>query len=141
MNTVLAIVGAAAMIALFVAFESWQRKRKLERAFAGRASLGSEQFYEAYFKERGIPFHIVSGVRSILEELLSADLSRLVDSDDFSKNLSFFWDFDSMADVEIVCALEERFAIKISDAEAEQTKTIADIVDLVHSKSSAPNAA
>jgi acyl carrier protein len=61
-------------------------------------------------------------------------MSRLADNDDFSKNLSFFWDFDSMADVEIVCALEEKFGIKISDEEAEKAHTISEIVNLVYSK-------
>lgn len=77
---------------------------------------------------------MVVGVGTILEEQLSADLSRLRDTDDLSKNLAFFWDFDSLADVEIVCALEERFGIKISDEEAERTKTVADIVHLVQTK-------
>jgi acyl carrier protein len=106
----------------------------MEAVFAGRQPLTPMEFYERHFRERGVAPEVVVGVRSILEEQLGADLSRLRDSDDFSKNLSFFWDFDSMADVEVVCALEERFNIKLSDQEAQGAKTVADIVQLVQAK-------
>jgi acyl carrier protein len=135
------IAGAVALIAALAAFEAWRKRRTIEATFSGRPSLRPEQFYEAYFKENGVPVQVVTGVRSILEEELGADMSRLVDTDDFSKNLSFFWAFDSMADVSIVCALEEKFGIKISDAEAEQTRTVADIIALVQSKLGAHSAA
>jgi acyl carrier protein len=39
-----------------------------------------------------------------------------------------------LADVQIVCALEERFGIKISDEEAQHAKTVAEIVHLVQRK-------
>jgi acyl carrier protein len=61
-------------------------------------------------------------------------MSRLNLDDDFSQNLSFFWDYDSMANVEIICSLEEKFKIKILDKEAEETKTVNDIVNLVARK-------
>lgn len=140
MSIVLTIAGVVASIAVLVAIDIWRKKRKIEAAFMGRPSLRPEQFYEAYFKEKSVPLHVVVGIRSVLEEELDADMSRLVDTDDFSKNLSFFWAFDSMADVSVVCALEKRFGIKISDAEAEQTRTVADIVALVQSKCGAQSA-
>ena len=74
------------------------------------------------------------GVKKVLEAQLDTDLSRMVDSDDFSNNLSFFWDFDSMADVEVVCALEQEFKIKITDEEAENSQTVREIVELVWRK-------
>ncbi len=73
-------------------------------------------------------------MRKILEDELDADLSRLSVEDDFSQNLSFFWAYDSMADVEIVTRLEEEFRIKITDAEAGRTHTVEDIVNLVWNK-------
>lgn len=112
----------------------------MESAFAGREPLQMEQFYERFFRERGASFDVVKGVREILEVELDADMSRLADTDDFSKNLNFFWDFDSMANVEIVCSLEKRFAITIADEEAESTKTVGDIVELVSRKIGTPNA-
>lgn len=134
MKTVLALLAGAGLVAALVRVDSLRRAKKIEAAFAGRKALAPEAFYEAHFKSHGVPLAVVVGVRTILEEQLSADLSRLRDTDDFSKNLAFFWDFDSLADVEIVCALEERFGIKISDQEAERTKTVADIVHLVQTK-------
>lgn len=134
MNIILGIAALVVLLLINYRLEPWQKKRKIERVFSGREPQTSEQFYDRYFKEQGIPFYIVDGVRNILEKQLSADLSCLADRDDFSKNLSFFWDFDSMAAVEIVCALEEKFGIKITDSEAEKTLTINDIVKLVNSK-------
>ena len=61
-------------------------------------------------------------------------MSRLRAEDDFSKNLSFFWDFDSLADVEIVLAIQEHFRIEIPDSEAEQTHTVSELVQLVSGK-------
>ena len=56
------------------------------------------------------------------------------DTDDFSKELAFFWDIDSLADVEIVQALEQEFHVTITDAEAVAMKTLRDIVLGVHAK-------
>lgn len=119
--------------------ERYRRSRKIEAVFADREQLSPKQFYERFFAANGVPFNVVQGVREILEEQLGADMSRLIDKDDFSKNLSFFWDFDSMANVEIVCALEERFSIKIENAEAERTHTVRDIVNLVCDKIGVPH--
>ena len=107
------------------------KKKKIEEAFAGRPPLDERTFYETYFESRGVPFFVVSKVRQILESELGADLSRLSAADDFSRNLSFFWDYESAAAVEIVVRLENEFEIKITDAEAQQTTTIDDIVNLV----------
>ncbi|MGZ5031008.1 MAG: hypothetical protein ACXWAT_13895 [Methylobacter sp.] len=117
-----------------VKYTNWQRTKKIEIAFAQRRQRSTAEFYEAFFREQGVPEEIVSGVKCILEEQLSADLSKLIISDDFSKNLSFFWDYDSMADVEIIYALEKRFTIKITDEEAVNAHTAKDIVDLVWRK-------
>jgi len=111
-----------------------EKKKKIEKAFADRPQQSPTDFYASFFRSTGIPEHVVVGVRNILEEQLDADLSRMVDSDDFSKNLSFFWEFDSMADVEVVCALEQEFQIKITDEEAANAQTVRDIVDLVWRK-------
>ena len=55
-------------------------------------------------------------------------------NDDFKKNLSFFWEYDSMADVEIVIRIEKEFSIKISDHEVWETFTVEDLVNLVWGK-------
>lgn len=128
------IVAAVVLMAVLVRMDSSRKAKKVEAVFAGRESLVPDQFYERYFRDKGVSIDVVNGVRAILEEQLGADMSRLADTDDFSRNLSFFWDFDSMANVEIVCSLEERFAITITDEEAESTKTVGDIVGLVTRK-------
>ena len=125
------VVGIAIFAVVLSRSETRKRNRKFEAVFSGRERLAVDQFYEKYFKDNGVPLRVVAGVRKILEEQLLADMSRLTDTDDFSKNLNFFFYFDSMADVEIACALEKEFVINISDDEAEKTKTINDIVQLV----------
>jgi acyl carrier protein len=112
-------------------YESRAKRKKFEEAFAGREPLDEKTFYETYFQSRGVPADVVIKVRHILEEVLDADLSRLKVEDDLTKNLSFFFQYDSMADVELVERLEEEFSIKIADAEAEKTRTVEDIVNLV----------
>lgn len=120
--------------------QNLRRAKKIDAAFAGRESLAPDEFYARYFQEKGISLDIVEGVRTVLEEQLSADMSRLSDVDDFSKNLSFFWEFDSMADVEVVCAFEDHFGISISDSEAQNACTVDDIIRLVAAKREALNA-
>lgn len=134
MKLLLFITAGVIGILGFGLLEGRSKKKKIESVFAGRPQRTAADFYTSFFTESGIPEEIVSGVREVLEEILGADLSRINDSDDFSKNLAFFWDFDSMADVEIVCDLEERFSIKITDEEAVATHTVRDIVELVWRK-------
>lgn len=102
--------------------------------FGSRESLAPDDFFDHYFAEPKYRREIVVGVREILEQILDSDLSFLRDSDDFSQNLSFFWDFDSMANVELVQAIEGRFNIRIEDNEATQTSTVRQLIDLVHAK-------
>lgn len=138
MDWLIPIVLAIAITAVIaIPLGLWQtraKRKKIEETFGNRQPLDEREFYERYFESRGIPFFVVSKVREILEDELNADLSRLSVEDDFSRNLSFFWEYDSMADVEIVTRLEEEFRIKITNAEAEQTRTVEDIVNLVWSK-------
>lgn len=110
------------------------QETELETAFKDREPLTTNEFYNKYYKEKGIPFHVVNGVKHILETELGADLSRLSNKDDFSKNLSFFWDFDSLADVAIVVSLEKFFSIKIEDSDAESMHTIDDIIYCITKK-------
>ncbi len=133
MQWLFVVLGIIAVVA-FARSEKWRRNKKLEATFAGRPSLSPTEFYEQFFRARGVPKEVVMGVRKVLEEQFGVDLSRLVASDDFSKNIGFFFEFDSMADVEIVCALEQEFSIKISDEEATNFHTIQDIVNLVSRK-------
>jgi|ERR1044071_4746765 acyl carrier protein len=146
MDRLIQVILAIAIITVIaIPLGIWQaraKRKKIEKAFANRQPLDERTFYEKYFESRGVPFFVVSRVRKILEDELDADLSRLSIKDDFSQNLSFFWEYDSMADVDIVTRLEEEFRIKITDTEAGKTHTVEAIVNLVWNKlspSSTPN--
>ena len=114
--------------------EKAKKLKTIEDRFGSRGSLAPDEFFERYFAEPRYRREIVLGIRETLEQILDSDLAFLRDSDDFSENLSFFWDFDSMANVELIQALEDRFKIKIEDDDAEQTKTVRQLIDLVHAK-------
>lgn len=110
-------------------------ERNLNKAFAGREKLNDVDFYERYFKSKGVPFFIVQKIREILAEEFKADLSRLSAEDDFSKELSFFWELDSMSDVEIILRIEQEFQIKLTAEDMpDHFRTVGGIVDLVWSK-------
>ena len=118
----------------FVESERKQKQQKVGDVFAGREPLDDRQLWERYFRQSGVAPETVAKIRQIFSTKLEADLSRIRDTEHFSKELAFFWDFDSLADVELVQALEEQFGITITDAEAEAMKTFRDIVLKVHAK-------
>ena len=78
--------------------------------------------------------YVAIGVRQVLEDVLDTDLTRLNAEDSFTTNLHFFFERDSLADVEIVTELEQKFGIKFTDKEAESMTTVADIVNGVWAK-------
>ena len=118
--------------------ESEQKRQRLEQVFAGREPLDDQQFWKTYFARYGVTLETTVRIRKVLTEILEADLSRIRDTDDFSKELALFWDFDSMANVELVQALEDEFDITITNGEAETMKTLKDIVLGVHAKITKP---
>ena len=118
--------------------EKQKKDKFIAEQFGDREHLSPEGFYEAYFSSQGYSREIVIGIRGIMEKVLDADLSFLKESDDFSKNLSFFWEFDSMANAELVQKIEQQFGIRITDQEAEATKTVRQLIDLVQVKACRP---
>jgi acyl carrier protein len=115
-------------------YQTKRKRQKLQIVFSGRQPLNAQTFYEKYFRALDIPADIVIKIRNILEEILEADLSCLQAEDDLTKNLSFLFDYDSMAGEELVSKLEEEFKINITFAEAENAHTIEEIVKLVRFK-------
>jgi acyl carrier protein len=139
MELFLGCLGILIVIALaavpFSIWESRKRNKEVNAVFAGRQELDDRDFYEKYFQAQGIPYFIVQKIRTIFAEELNADMSRLSAEDDFSKNLSFFWEFDSLADVEIVMRLEEEFQIKLTSEDLQdQFRTVDGMVNLVWRK-------
>jgi acyl carrier protein len=114
--------------------EKREKPRQIERAFAGRTPLSEETFYDKYFKAQGIPAYVVIGVRDAMEECIEADLSRLSDEDDFSKNLRFFCQYDSLADLILITALEKKFDIDLPGEETREAATVRQIIEMVWEK-------
>ncbi|MDP2247304.1 MAG: acyl carrier protein [Nitrosomonadales bacterium] len=140
MKVFLGILVSLILIGLLIKHDSSKKNKRIQAVFSSRDSLTNEEFYQSFYKTKGASLRVIQGVRKVLEEQLDADMSRLAATDDFSKNLAFFFEFDSMADVEIICGLEKEFAIKITDSEAEKTRTIDDIIQLVITKTKTLNA-
>lgn len=134
MNTVVAVVTILGAVTVASYFMRKSERRKVELIFAGREPLSSDDYFVRYFSGTGIPVDVAVGVREVLEEQLGTDLSRLSAEDDFSSSLKEFFAQDSLVDVEIVYALEERFGIKITNEEAASMHSIRDIVATVHRK-------
>ena len=104
---------------------------------ANRESLDDAEIWRRGLKGHGIALDTVMRIMRILSEVLEVNLCRIRARDDFSKELSFFWDIDSLADLKIMHALEVEFGVTISDGEAASMKTLRDIVLGVHRKISA----
>ncbi len=121
-------------VAIYYFWDEGKRKQKLEAAFIGRVPDDERTYFETYFEARGVPADVVRKIKHVLEDELEADLSCLRAEDDFAHNLNFFFEHDSLADVKIVTRLEEKFSVKITDAEAGAVSSIEGIVDLVWSK-------
>jgi len=102
--------------------------------FSGRTSLSSEEFYEKYFSDRGFTKDLVVRIKNIFDAKIGFDLSRLSAEDDFSTELKYIWDHDSLADVETIVALEKEFKLKITDEEGKRMKTIRDVVEIISAK-------
>ncbi len=66
-------------------------------------------------------------IRKILAEQLNLDISKII----LEANLTPDLGMDSFNSIEIVFELEDKFEIKISDADIVKAKTVKDIVDYV----------
>ncbi|WP_372872517.1 acyl carrier protein [Shewanella sp.] len=110
------------------------RAIEIDKIFEGRMSLSPHEFYETYYSDKAVSEDVVIDIINILETEIETDHSRLIPSDDLSENLRYLFEFDSMADIAVIESVERKFSIKISDMEAENIKTINDLVLFVNSK-------
>jgi acyl carrier protein len=69
-------------------------------------------------------------VKRCINEVLYFDLDRSIDDDATVESLGM----DSLDEVELIMILEEEFDVEICDSEAENLKSIDDIVKLINSK-------
>ena len=130
----LLFLGLVALVWFEIRRSERAKKRKLTDTFAGREPLTPPQFYERYYSASGITPELVLAIRHILEQELDTALPYLQPQDSFAGNLGFFFELDSMADVALVLAIEEHFQISFTDQEAEATRTVADLIQLVANK-------
>jgi acyl carrier protein len=122
------------VITLLIKKDDKNREAEINKIFEGRNKLTPDEFYEKYYSDKGIPKYIIIDILKLLEAELETDLSRIMPDDDFSKNLRYLFEFDSMADVEIIESIENKFSLNISDTEAESIKTINDLVFFVNNR-------
>jgi acyl carrier protein len=108
--------------------------RKVDAVFRGRSVLSDEAFYEHYFPDHAVSREIVIGVRSAMIQHVPLDMHRLAPEDNFGGELQFVWSYDSLADVNLICEIEKRFDISISEAEGRETLTMGDLIRLVDRK-------
>ena len=134
--TFIIVIAVILAITFAITFIDERRiQKKYDMYIREREPLSDNEFYDPYFKEQGIPEEILTKVRQIFAENLGIEFtSRLKNSDDLSEELSFIWKFDSLADVEIIMALEEEFGIEIRDEEPANMRSIQDTVVYVWSK-------
>ena len=131
MKTSLILLIIAILVLTFAStfIDERRMQKKYDMYIREREPLSDNEFYDRYFKAQSIPKEIPIRVRQIFAENLGIEFSsRLKNTDDLSGELSFIWKFDSLADVEIVMALEEKFVIKIKDEEARKMKSPRNVV-------------
>ena len=130
----LLFLGLVALVWWEIRRSARARARKLADTFADREPLTALQFYERYYSASGIAPEVVLAIHQLLEQELDTALPYLQPEDNFTGNLRFLFELDSMADVALVLAIEQHFQIQIDDQEAEATHTVADLIQLVANK-------
>ena len=111
-----------------------KKKGKLENLFHGRPRRNDRSYAKEFFAETGIPLEVIKSVRKVFTEFLGPEVRDLEPDDDLSGDYALIWDLDSMADVEILVALEEEFGIEFTDEEAVQLTTLREIAEAVQRK-------
>lgn len=75
--------------------------------------------------------HTVTSVRGLFARAFGDIFYLIYPDDDWSKEFRPLWDLDSMADVELVLAMGEIFAITIPEAESARMTTLRKTVEII----------
>lgn len=108
-----------------------RHQREIDAIFGRREPLNDGDFYAKHFPMRDVAEEVVSGVRQELLALrglpIPVDMRLVQPEDRFAAALQF----DSLLDVELLCAIERRFAVSLTDADIRTVVTVADLMRLV----------
>ena len=128
------IIFALFMVALSYTPQARRDRALFRRLEHDRSKLTDRDFHDQFFEDTAIPLHVVSKVREVFSEELGMDLRGLEPDDDLSTEYSALWGLDSLADVNIVVALEDHYDISISNGEAEKLRSVRDVCQIVAAK-------
>ncbi|TGL19736.1 hypothetical protein EHQ47_16705 [Leptospira bourretii] len=126
-------------IAYFV-FRYLRFKRKLKNEIENykknREYFSIEKLYEELNDEIFIKKDLFYNIINCIYEEFDLGIAGYLRLDDnLATDLSFIWKFyDEMKDIELIEALESNFNIKISNIDAENVKTVRDLIYLVNRK-------
>jgi len=81
-------------------------------------------------KKEGYPMSIEQEVKEIIVEQLGVDASEISAEKSFVEDLNA----DSLDLTELIMTFEEKFALEISETDAEQLKTVGDVIEFVSKK-------
>ena len=121
----------AAAIALVVLYE-WQARRKLKARLQERIQLTPREFGNWYFPDP-LEAEVAAFIRNTLQDITFTDLEGLEPEDRFIEDLHVE-EIDSLALVELVTEIEEKYEVHIAPEEARQAKTVVELVQLVARK-------
>lgn len=131
------IIVLVIIFALVVSYfnpETRQSNAKLQHLLEERPKRSHEDYRAVFFTQSDVTLEIIEVIRDIFDDQFGLDLRGLESDDDLSAEYSVIWDMDSMADVEIVVALEKTFGIEIANGEAAELRSLRMIAELVAAK-------
>jgi acyl carrier protein len=121
-------------IGSWLGFADSAGQRKVDAVFAGRAPLSDDEFFERFFATSEVQKQVAVDVRRAVLENLMFDMRCLAPEDSFAQELQFVWKYDSLADVELLCQVENQFSVTLTEAEAKETVTLGALIRLVDHK-------
>ena len=124
-----AIILIVAVVAVLV-FSDYSLKRAVRRRMARRPRLTDEEFARFFPPDHA---QVAAKVRMLLARHATVDLARITPSDGLADDLRID-DLDSMATVEFLLDLENEFRITIGDEDAQEMRTVEDVVRWVAAK-------
>lgn len=108
----------------------WRIERRARiNFFASRESLSHEEFGLAHFPSSP---EIAADLRRMMEAKMGADMTRVVPGDPL---LHPYLLGDELDPVEYLMDVEDRYSLTISDEEAEELRTLGDLVEFIAERS------